>query len=110
MSRHHAQVTVLSDIDAGAFLLASGLRLLRIEAEHERGLFVFLDKQAQARGLRADYGEGAALSVKLVFRCRRQLLRGLRLARESPARCCTASDLAAFWSRVDDRRRRSVAA
>jgi hypothetical protein len=107
MSRPHAPVTRTADTDAAAYLLASGLILLRIEADDPRAMYVFDDRQARGRGLRAAFVHDAPMPARTLLRARRHLIRGVQLAQDSPARCLTGSELAPHWARVDAANRAS---
>lgn len=110
MSKHHAPVTRTADTEAASYLLASGLVLLRIEAADARAMFVFADPQERGQVLRAAFAHDTPIPARTLLRARRQLLRGIRLARASHAQCFTGSALAQHWADEDAARRQRLLA
>lgn len=107
MSKHHAPVTRTADTECAAYLYASGLPLLRIEADDPtaRAMFVFLDRQEQGRTLRLAFARDDVAPARSLLGARRKLVRGVKLAQASPARCITGHELAQHWAEADAARR-----
>lgn len=101
--KRHAPTTSTSDVDVACFLMSVGLKLLRVEAGTTRATFVLADPDQQGNTLRARYIRDPIL--KPMFRARRQLVRGVKLARASRSQCLTGSELARHWDATDEQRR-----
>ena len=110
MPRHHAPTLQTSDTEAAAFFLASGVRLQRIEADAPRATYVFADREVRGPALRAAFAADAPIGARTLLMARRELIRGISLAREAPTRCIRGSELEAHWLAMDAENRAATRA
>lgn len=103
--RRHAPTLSTSDSDLGAFCLTQGLVLLRIEGDRPRVEYILGDKQERSPALRAAFVANAPAPARELFRAKRWLIAGARLAQASPTRRLLASELEQHWAQRDAERR-----
>jgi hypothetical protein len=96
---------VTTDLDAAAFLAASGFVFLRCEAVATRAQFVFRDSR-RGSGARALFAFYKDHFTRRVFSQKKILRRSVDLAKTAPSRTCTAAELEAHlaaWGSAQER-------
>jgi hypothetical protein len=112
MSDDDMKTVQTSDLDASAFLSASGYVFLYVRASERRATFVHRDSTG-AGGSRALFNFYANAHLRRMLAQRKLLRRALGIAQASPTKVCSAADLEAHlaaWASAQERPHESESA